>query len=326
VSTIWQDDFESGNALAVAYDSVSDAESNATCGKDGGWGCRTVGTDSQKYFGFFRYTPASPMVSEYVRAVIDLDHAFANHDDVPAWLFSLSNEITGWGELVFLSLFHGADTGDDKTVLWIQSSFEAADGPFSATGAINLGTWQTIVLEVWFSTYAAASPYTPNADGRVKVSVDGTPVIDQSGLLIQSWRTSVDGTPNATDHINVGPMGNGDNFALYDAPAEATWVDTPNFHEELIDAAQFPGGAARCLCMLWATVAGVNAQARLVSLLADGELVDEVVGTSASVTSQTPTDATFAVALTGQKRHKLQLTSATPLTDLWCAPGAKVVP
>lgn len=66
-------------------------------------------------------------------------------------------------------------------------------------------------------------------------------------------------------------------------------------------------------------------KARLVSLLADGS-VDAMVGTSAEITATTPTDATFAVALTGNKQHKLQVTSDTPLTDLWCAPGAKVSP
>jgi hypothetical protein len=65
-------------------------------------------------------------------------------------------------------------------------------------------------------------------------------------------------------------------------------------------------------------------QARLVSLLSDGT-VDAVVGTSVEITATTPTDATFAVALTGNKQHKLQLTSDTPNTDLWCSPDAKVV-
>jgi hypothetical protein len=104
-----------------------------------------------------------------------------------------------------------------------------------------------------------------------------------------------------------------------------TWVDIPDWHaDEYLDAAQYPGGAARCVCKLWTRDAGVMVQARLVSLLSDGT-VDAVVGTSAEVTSQTPVDATFSVTLTGNKMHKLQVTSDTPGVDLFCAPDAKVV-
>lgn len=108
------------------------------------------------------------------------------------------------------------------------------------------------------------------------------------------------------------------------------WVDIPNWHaQEWIDASRYPGGVARCLCELWSEDTGASPgptiQARLVSLLADGN-VDTVVGTSAEITATVPTDATFSVTLTGHKRYKLQLTSDTPETDLFCAPGAKVVP
>lgn len=103
-----------------------------------------------------------------------------------------------------------------------------------------------------------------------------------------------------------------------------TWSDIPNWHaQEWIDAAQYPGGVARCACKLWARDAAVMVKARLVSLLSDGT-VDAVVGTSAEVTSQTPVDATFSVTLTGNKMHKLQVTSDTPLVDLFCSPDAKV--
>jgi hypothetical protein len=104
------------------------------------------------------------------------------------------------------------------------------------------------------------------------------------------------------------------------------WVDIPDWHaHEWLSATDYPGGVARCLCMLWTTAAGPTIQARLVSLLADGETVDEVVGTSPVITATVPTDASFTVALVGTKRHKLQVTSDTSLTDLWCAPGAKVM-
>jgi hypothetical protein len=106
-------------------------------------------------------------------------------------------------------------------------------------------------------------------------------------------------------------------------PYEA-WVDIPNWHaHEYLNASQYPGGAARCVCKLWTRDAGVMVKARLVSLLADGT-VDAVAGTSAEITSQTPADATFSVTLAGNKTHKLQVTSDAPGVDLFCSPDAKV--
>ena len=105
------------------------------------------------------------------------------------------------------------------------------------------------------------------------------------------------------------------------------WVDIPNFHgHEWLNASEYPGGAARFLCDLWTTDGGVMIKARLVSLLADDATIDAVVGTSAEVTATVPTDASFAVVLAGLKQHKLQVTSNPTDTDLWCAPGAKVLP
>jgi len=105
------------------------------------------------------------------------------------------------------------------------------------------------------------------------------------------------------------------------------WVDIPNFHaHEWLNASEYPGGAARFLCDLWTTAAGVTMKARLVSLLADDTTIDAVVGTSAEVTATVPTDASFDVVLAGLKQHKLQVTSNPTDTDLWCAPGAKVLP
>ena len=110
-------------------------------------------------------------------------------------------------------------------------------------------------------------------------------------------------------------------------PRIFVWVDIPNFHaHEWLNASEYPGGAARVLCDLWTTAAGVTMKARLVSLLADDTTIDAVVGTSAEVTATVPTDASFDVVLAGRKQHKLQVRSDPTDTDLWCAPGAKVVP
>jgi hypothetical protein len=112
-------------------------------------------------------------------------------------------------------------------------------------------------------------------------------------------------------------------MATFLAVPYTPWVDVPNFHEEPINAADYPGGIARCVCDLWSTASGVTMKARLVSLLADGS-IDAEVGRSADVTSQVPVDATFAITLTGNKQHKLQLTGPAK-TGLWCSPDAKVV-
>jgi hypothetical protein len=112
-------------------------------------------------------------------------------------------------------------------------------------------------------------------------------------------------------------------YAMFAPPV---WVDIADWHaEEWLNASEYPGGIARCLCALWTTASGPTITARLVSLLADGVTIDAVVGTSAEITATTPADATFSVTLVGNKQHKLQVTSDTPETDLWCAPGAKVM-
>lgn len=315
MATIWEDDFSSGNALNVSYGFINDAETNATCGQGGGWGCRTTGSASEQYYGVFRYTPASPIESEYLRVVIDLDHAAANYDDVSGTLISLNDAAFG----AFLSLYHGADTGDDKTVLWVQSGFELADGPFSATGAIELGTWQQITLEVWFSTYAAGSPWAPNADGRVRVRVDSTTVIDSDTLLIQSWHTSADGTPNVTNSVTFGPMGNGDNIGIYTAD---DWVDIANFVEQEISSSTYPGGSARVLGYLWSEDTGDSPLPTVQSRLYN--VTDGVsVGESPTVQAATPTEADFAVTLTpGTKRYRQQVTSDLPEVDIfWSGRG-----
>jgi hypothetical protein len=210
-------------------------------------------------------------------------------------------------------------------------------------------TWQCGTLSWWDYPHDASPPdnvyrATVAADGWITVKLDGVPVIHHTGIRLivnhEGTCNNASGTYYSRSSAEAAAAVNrftavsfGDDDAFYGeldniiigTPITDTWVDVPNFKREWLDASQYPGGAARCLCMLWATAAGVNVQARLVSLLAD-DTIDAVVGTSADVTATDPTDATFAVALTGNKRHKLQLTSSTPLTDLWCAPGAKVAP
>jgi hypothetical protein len=174
-------------------------------------------------------------------------------------------------------------------------------------------------------TQIATWPYTIEFDGYFRALFDGVEVGRLDNInLFSRWSYNEWNWMLAGNQGWYGIAGFYDNLKAGIIGAAATWVDVPNFHEEPIDASRFPGGVARCLCDLWTRDSGVMVQARLVSLLSDGT-VDAVVGTSVEITATTPTDATFAVALTGNKQHKLQLTSDTPNTDLWCSPDAKVV-
>lgn len=114
------------------------------------------------------------------------------------------------------------------------------------------------------------------------------------------------------------------------APPAPLWVPVAEWHAHaVIDAAQYPGGTARCRCALWTADTGGSplptVQARLVSLAADGT-PDATVGTSDVIQATEPTDATFQVSVSGIKAYRLELTSYTTGVDLFCAPGAKVVP
>lgn len=323
MSTIREDDFSSGDALSVSYDDITNAETNATCGRDGGWGCRTTGTASQQHYGYFIYIPATPLDVNYVRASFDADRSAFLAGEVGAWLLALFDS-AGNTEV---ELTHGDDDDNTKLVVnsyWLGAALE------SATGAVTPGTWQTAVLEVWFSTHTLNGGfYDANADGRIKVSVDGVAVVDEAAIQVGGGYAVVNGT-NRVYAVAFGPSGNGDNVGLYTDTGEV-WVDIPNWHaHEYLDAAQYPGGAARVLCDLWTEDTGASPlptiTARLVSLLADGETIDAEVGRSATISATDPTDATFSVTLAGRKQHKLQVTSDTAGVDLFCAPGAKVTP
>jgi len=318
MSTIWEDDFSSGDALAVSYTDIDSAETNATCGQDGGWGCRTTGDAENAYYGLFHYTPASPVASEYLRVTMDVDHAAAGDNGAGASLFEF------WNAWDFLSLYHGVGDGVDRSVLQFYSPYDDLwpdPSASSAVGVITPGSWQTVQMEVWFSSRSEAT-WLPNADGRVKVSVDGVSVIDQDGLKISSVHGVGDGGGNETTLVRFGPMGNGDNIGIYtDEPVVATWVDIANFVEQEIVSTAFPDGRARVLCELWSAEAVVTMQARLYDAT-NGV----AVGTSEEVTATTPTDRTFPVTLTtGVARYRLQITADVEETDLFCSPASVVI-
>lgn len=306
MATIWADDFESGDALAVSYNTIVNAESNATCGQGGGWGCRTTGTASQQHYGRLRYDLPTPLTTTYIRASFDADRSALLAGEVGAWNMVLHDD----GASYFVELYHGDDVDYATSQLFV-NSYWLPDFLVSAVGVITPGTWQTVVLEVWSSTHVLNGGfYEPNFDGRIKVSVDGVAVIDEDGLQVGGAYAVVNGT-NRVEGVTFGPSGNGDNVGIYDADA-TTWVDIPNFVEQEIPSAAFPSGAARVVCECWS----VDGSAMQVRLWNDTDSTS--VGESASVSSATPTDATFAVTLTsGAKVYKLQVTGDVGV-DLFC--------
>jgi len=212
VAERWADTFESAAALSVSYSDITDAETNATCGVASGWGVRTTGTTSQKYYGTFLYAPGSPaIVSEYLRVRFTLDHASTAESGYGNSLFELRGATNNW----FVSLYHGVGAGADRSVLEAYSVAESMSTPVatSSTGVIVPTTWQTVEMEVWFSTDDGFGG--PNSDGRIRVTVDSLEVINATGIMVQS----TGGFPNATASVLFGPMGNGDNIGIYDALA-----------------------------------------------------------------------------------------------------------
>ena len=212
VAERWADTFESAAALSVSYSDITNAETNATCGVASGWGVRTTGTTSQKYYGTFLYAPgSSAIVSEYLRVRFTLDHASTAASGYGNSLFELRGATNNW----FVSLYHGVGAGADRSVLEAYSVAESMSTPVatSSTGVIVPTTWQTVEMEVWFSTDDGFGG--PNSDGRIRVTVDSLEVINATGIMVQS----TGGFPNATASVLFGPMGNGDNIGIYDAPA-----------------------------------------------------------------------------------------------------------
>ena len=239
------------------------------------------------------------------------------------------------------TFFHTIDTASG--VQGIQVRLEGTD-PAAMTVALDVQEYHDGALET--RTYTAAIAYEdynyvdawvewrgasgvaaaedgPSAsDGSVRLWYAGslTPTIEVLNIPL------VVGDHNKITHVRFDGM-----MKVHYGPwgmfYSTDWVDIPNFHaHEWLNASEYPGGAARVLCDLWTTAAGVTMKARLVSLLADDTTIDAVVGTSAEVTATVPTDASFDVVLAGLKQHKLQVTSNPTDTDLWCAPGAKVLP
>jgi len=316
VAERWADTFESAAALGVSYSDITDAETNATCGVASGWGVRTTGTTSQKYYGTFLYAPGSPaIVSEYLRVRFTLDHASTAESGYGNSLFELRGATNNW----FVSLYHGVGAGADRSVLEAYSVAESMSTPVatSSTGVIVPASWQTIEMEVWFSTDDGFGG--PNSDGRIRVTVDSLEVINATGIMVQS----TGGFPNATASVLFGPMGNGDNIGIYDTPAGTNWVDIADFVNVPVNSAHFPGGRARVLCELW-TGAGSPAatiQARLYNAEDDVS-----VGESVEVTSETPVTADFPVTLTaGTRRYRAQVTSVPSGVELFYA-GAGIMP
>ena len=81
---------QSFSSMSYYYQNIIHCEGNATTGRDSGWGARTTGTASQKYYGEFSYTPVSPIISDYIRVSVDVNHAAAADNGSGYSLFGFS--------------------------------------------------------------------------------------------------------------------------------------------------------------------------------------------------------------------------------------------
>jgi hypothetical protein len=91
------------------------------------------------------------------------------------------------------------------------------------------------------------------------------------------------------------------------------WVDIANYHDVIINYFQFKYGQARVKVDLW-TSDGTMVQARLWNVT-DGVSVGE----SVEITSTTPVETEFAVALTmGVKAYRLQVLTSEGEVDYFC--------
>jgi hypothetical protein len=287
----------------------------------------------------------------YVTPLFDLNDGY--YDATYGLHLTLSNDPTGGGPLTWgLWYSYGNGTPNTQPVYRYYSDGSPAPSLSSPVAYASLvdgnfhrvevtwqaGTVSSITLPP--ASHPHASLETIAADGWVKLVVDGVTVIDTRNIPLifnaEGWYSDPAGVYHQdTAHVNrFTAVGFGDDWlwpGAYDniivgTPEVENWVPIADWHaQEYLNAADYPGGVARCVCKLWATAAGVAMKARLVSLLANGVTVDAEVGRSAEVTSQVPTDGTFGVTLTGNKMHRIELTSPTTRSGLWCSPDAKVL-
>ena len=319
MSIIWEDDFESGNAIGVSYVGDVYLRTASACGVAGTWGAQSYGSEVEVFTGEFAYYLGAGTELEYVRVRLTLDHAGSGYtgEAEGGWDGFTIYDANGFT----CGLKHGVgESPGDRSVLYVWSYAENGynDLGRSAVGTITPGAFQVVELQVWMSTPTTPGGSLPNSDGRMTVTVDGATVVDVTGIKVMSRYTLANGGANRVEGVYFSPMGNADNLGIYDAPAASTWVDVADFVDQEVSASDFPGGVARVACDLWSRDAGVTMQARLWD-----ETNSVSAGESAEVTSQTPTDATFAVALSsGTATYKLQLTADATGTDLFChGPG-----
>jgi hypothetical protein len=211
---LWSDDFADGDAITIHYhpDYQQDVETNASAGRDGGWGVQTTGTASQQYYGYFGFCPynwegGAKIETNHFRVSFDRDgsHWIAGQPG-NASLLVYDGDMLG----MLFELDEGANADKTKLFLWLYNYGTSFD---SETGAVLLdGTWETISVEVWFSTWTESPPgtFTPNEDGHIQVKVDGS---IQDNIKMAGPAGAVAGI-NQVAQFYFGPMGHADNVRI----------------------------------------------------------------------------------------------------------------
>lgn len=192
------DDFEDGQTLAAAgYTNIITAETEATSGNGGGWGVRTTGTASQKYYGEFSRDGLAP-TGPYGSASADYDHAF--DDDNGNGFYAMEvRRVSAFA----LSLYHGV--GADRRTVQLYDRLTNLLG--EKTGAVTPDVFQRLALS-WRMSSAPGV-----ADGSAIVTVDGVVVISVTNVTIDFPASVV------WDTVVFGPMGHLDNIQIGDGPS-----------------------------------------------------------------------------------------------------------
>jgi len=198
VGKLWVDTFESAAALSLNYTNIVDAETNLGSGVGSGWGARTTGSASAKYYGAFTKGGLGNIGrSGYCSG--DFDQAFDDDNGSGFSAFEVRYGFT-WG----LSLYHGLGVSRDN--LEIHSVWETNQTVGTALGVITPNTFQNLRLTWRTSTWTNS---TLNADGEAIAYVNGIAVITATNIKV-GFANIAD--PDPANTIFFGPMGHLDNI------------------------------------------------------------------------------------------------------------------
>jgi len=207
---LWEDDFESGDALAVSYDDVAGCHSEAGQGVGGTWG-----VDSTEGAAEFTRTVGTQTADDFTAVITD-DRDL--HAEETFGFYALELRATGAAIISLYQCGYDPGTGIEEDETAITLYYDHWDGPGfllagSVTGVLTSHTWQTLWLVGHWSSWKMPED-EPNPDGWLDVYVDGVRQIHATGLQICTPHGYANYGANEWDQITFGPMGHGDNVKI----------------------------------------------------------------------------------------------------------------